>query len=79
MELALIDSAGKEINVATMTTTLGTSRKDLYITDSMMDVVRANSERQMRTYVNVNNHYEGSAPATIQRLLGVLQEEVRDA
>lgn len=42
-------------------------------------IIRANSDRQMRTFVNVNNHYEGSAPATIERLLGVLREQVRDA
>jgi uncharacterized protein YecE (DUF72 family) len=26
------------------------------------------------TYVNVNNHYEGSAPLTIQRLLDILRQ-----
>jgi hypothetical protein len=27
------------------------------------------------TYINVNNHYEGSAPLTIRRLLDILWQE----
>lgn len=30
--------------------------------------------RGVRTYVNVNNHYEGSAPRTIDRLVSLLEE-----
>lgn len=37
-------------------------------------LVRANKDKNMRTFVNVNNHYEGSAPLTIHRFLGVLTE-----
>lgn len=37
-------------------------------------IVRANKEKAMRTFVNVNNHYEGSAPLTIRRFLDVLIE-----
>ncbi|MGD2246097.1 MAG: DUF72 domain-containing protein [Candidatus Aminicenantes bacterium] len=35
-------------------------------------IVKANLRRGMRTYVNINNHYEGSAPLTIDRFLDVL-------
>lgn len=38
------------------------------------DIVTQNLEAGVDTYVNVNNHYEGSAPLTIQRLLGVLRQ-----
>ena len=38
------------------------------------DIIRQNVESGVDTYVNVNNHYEGSAPLTIQRLLDVLRE-----
>jgi uncharacterized protein YecE (DUF72 family) len=37
------------------------------------DIVRQNLELGVDTYVNVNNHYEGSAPLTIRRLLEILQ------
>ncbi len=37
-------------------------------------IIRQNEEVELDTYVNVNNHYEGSAPLTIQRLLAMLQE-----
>jgi uncharacterized protein YecE (DUF72 family) len=39
-------------------------------------IVRANSERGVRTFVNVNNHYEGSAPLTIRRFLDALEIEI---
>ena len=35
-------------------------------------IIRENTKREINTYVNVNNHYEGCAPLTIQRLLGLL-------
>lgn len=35
-------------------------------------IVRANAENRILTYVNVNNHLEGSAPLTILRLLDAL-------
>ncbi len=38
------------------------------------DIVRQNMEHGVDTYVNVNNHYEGSAPLTIQRLLEILRQ-----
>jgi uncharacterized protein YecE (DUF72 family) len=38
-------------------------------------IVRANARRRILTYVNVNNHLEGSAPLTVQRLLDVLARE----
>ncbi len=38
------------------------------------DIVRQNAECDLDTYVNVNNHYEGSAPLTIRRLLDVLRK-----
>jgi len=37
-------------------------------------IVRANARKRVLTYVNVNNHYEGSAPLSIERFLGVLHE-----
>lgn len=37
------------------------------------EIVRQNADAGVDTYVNVNNHYEGSAPLTIRRLLEVLQ------
>ena len=40
--------------------------------ESASRIVRANRQRGMRTFVNVNNHYEGSAPLTIDRFLDVL-------
>ena len=39
-----------------------------------VDIIRQNLEHDMDTYVNVNNHYEGSAPLTIRRLLDVLRK-----
>jgi uncharacterized protein YecE (DUF72 family) len=36
-------------------------------------IVGQNVDFGLDTYVNVNNHYEGSAPLTIQRLLGLLR------
>jgi uncharacterized protein YecE (DUF72 family) len=35
-------------------------------------IVRSNSARGGKTFVNVNNHYEGSAPITIERFLEAL-------
>lgn len=40
--------------------------------ESAAIIVKNNQERGMRTFVNVNNHYEGSAPLTIDRFLDVL-------
>ncbi len=37
------------------------------------DIVRQNAASGVDTYVNVNNHYEGSGPLTIQRLLDLLR------
>jgi uncharacterized protein YecE (DUF72 family) len=37
-------------------------------------IVRTNARKKILTYVNVNNHYEGSAPLTIERFLDVLRE-----
>ena len=36
-------------------------------------IVGANSEKGIRTFINVNNHYEGSAPLTIERFLDALE------
>lgn len=38
-------------------------------------IVRANAARKATTFVNVNNHFEGSAPRSIGRLLEVLARE----
>lgn len=39
------------------------------------DIVRRNTTEFVTTYVNVNNHYEGSAPLTIERFLEALRRE----
>jgi uncharacterized protein YecE (DUF72 family) len=41
---------------------------------SAIDIVRQNAEKLIVTYVNVNNHYEGSAPLTIERFLAALEK-----
>ena len=38
-------------------------------------IIRANAARKAVTFVNVNNHFEGSAPTSIGRLLEVLAKE----
>jgi uncharacterized protein YecE (DUF72 family) len=38
-------------------------------------IVRANARRRVLTFLNVNNHFEGSGPLTIQRFLEALQIE----
>ena len=35
-------------------------------------IIKENTKRKITSYVNVNNHYEGCAPLTIQRLLKLL-------
>lgn len=40
-----------------------------------VEIVRRNAESNVVTYVNVNNHYEGSAPLTIERFLKALRQE----
>ena len=39
---------------------------------SAVDIVKRNAEKSITTYINVNNHYEGSAPLTIERFLDAL-------
>jgi hypothetical protein len=39
--------------------------------------VRANARKKVLTFVNVSNHYEGSAPLTIGRLLEMLKEKTK--
>jgi uncharacterized protein YecE (DUF72 family) len=41
---------------------------------SAVDIVKRNAEKAITTYVNVNNHYEGSAPLTIGRFLDALDK-----
>ena len=38
-----------------------------------VEIIRENVKANVETYVNVNNHYEGCAPLTIQRLLRLLR------
>jgi uncharacterized protein YecE (DUF72 family) len=38
-------------------------------------IVRSNRRRGIRTFVNVNNHYEGSAPVSIERFLEELRRQ----
>ena len=37
--------------------------------EATASIIEENTSRRITTFVNVNNHYEGSAPLTIQRLL----------
>jgi uncharacterized protein YecE (DUF72 family) len=39
---------------------------------SAVEIVKRNADQLVVTYVNVNNHYEGSAPLTIERFLDAL-------
>jgi uncharacterized protein YecE (DUF72 family) len=39
---------------------------------SAVEIVKRNAEKSITTYINVNNHYEGSAPLTIERFLDAL-------
>lgn len=40
-----------------------------------VQVVRANRRRKMTTFVNINNHFEGSAPITVERFIDVLSKD----
>jgi uncharacterized protein YecE (DUF72 family) len=42
--------------------------------EATASIVRQNVDFGLDTYVNVNNHYEGSGPLTIQRLLDLLRQ-----
>lgn len=42
---------------------------------SAVEIVLGNVDRGVTTYLNVNNHYEGSAPLTIERFLFALDRE----
>ena len=35
-------------------------------------IVRANAKKRILTYLNLNNHFEGSAPLSLRRFLDVL-------
>ncbi|MBT7060691.1 MAG: DUF72 domain-containing protein [Lentisphaerae bacterium] len=39
------------------------------------EIIRANAAQKIRTFVNVNNHFEGSAPLTIERLVAELERD----
>jgi uncharacterized protein YecE (DUF72 family) len=41
---------------------------------SAVEIVRRNADKLITTYINVNNHYEGSAPLTIERFLDALEK-----
>jgi uncharacterized protein YecE (DUF72 family) len=38
-------------------------------------IVRANRRRKILTFVNINNHFEGSAPVTVERFIDVLSKD----
>jgi uncharacterized protein YecE (DUF72 family) len=42
---------------------------------AVADMVRDLLQRNVDVYLNVNNHYEGSAPLTIEKLIGLLVEK----
>ncbi len=46
--------------------------------EAAVKIVRTNARKKVLTYLNVNNHYEGSGPLTIQRFLDVLRQQSRD-
>jgi uncharacterized protein YecE (DUF72 family) len=41
--------------------------------EAAVRVVKHNIERKIRTFINVNNHFEGSAPLTIERFVKALR------
>lgn len=41
--------------------------------NKIIEVLRELEERKIETYINVNNHYEGSAPLTIRRIQELLR------
>jgi len=41
-------------------------------------IVRANAKKRVLTYLNLNNHYEGSAPLSLRRFLDVLAGKTID-
>lgn len=43
--------------------------------EDAVEIVRRNADENVMTYVNVNNHYEGCAPLTIERFLDALRQE----
>jgi len=43
------------------------------------EIVKHNLRHRIKTYVNVNNHYEGSAPLTIGRFLETLNSPLPDS
>jgi uncharacterized protein YecE (DUF72 family) len=43
--------------------------------EAAVRIVRENTRRGIRTFLNVNNHFEGSAPLTIERFLEALRRE----
>jgi len=43
--------------------------------ESAVEIVKQTAEKNIQTFVNVNNHYEGSAPLTIERFLEALMKE----
>jgi uncharacterized protein YecE (DUF72 family) len=45
--------------------------------EAAVRIVRENARRGVRTFLNVNNHFEGSAPLTVARFLEALRREVR--
>ncbi len=47
--------------------------------DAAAGLIKANARLEVETYVNVNNHYEGSAPLTIERLAARLSDTKKQA
>jgi uncharacterized protein YecE (DUF72 family) len=41
---------------------------------SAVEIVKQNAAKAITTYLNVNNHYEGSAPLTIERFMDALKK-----
>ncbi len=41
---------------------------------SAVEIVKQNAHKEITTYLNVNNHYEGSAPLTIERFMDALNK-----
>ena len=43
--------------------------------NAAVDIVRANFRLGRKTFVNINNHFEGCAPLTAERFLGALRRK----
>jgi hypothetical protein len=43
--------------------------------NAAVDIVRANFRLGRKTFVNINNHFEGCAPLTVERFMNALRQK----